>query len=343
MILMKKQLRFGLLGCGMVGHYHASAIGAVEDCTLVACASKTYSSAEKLAKEFGTEARHSYDDLLSDSSINFITICTPSGNHFEDARKALLAGKNVVVEKPISLRPEQADDLIDLAKEKGLILCTISQTRFSDAVQAIHKAVIEGRFGKMVSAQLMMRYMRGQEYYDQASWRGSFEGEGGGMLMNQGIHGIDVLCYIMGQPVSVMGYTATRLRRIEGEDTAVAAIEFADGSLAVVDATVCSNPSFTKKFIFCGEKGTVVLENDVITTWSLPQQCPVKVGASSAGSSSADPRGISTEYHTREFRNLRDHYVDGRALLVDGIQGKLPLSVICGIYESSDSGKRIAL
>ena len=343
MMQMEKKLRFGILGCGMVGRYHATAISEFDDCTLVACASKTLDSARKLAQEFGAEARGSYDDLLSDTSINFIAICTPSGNHYENAKAALVAGKNVVVEKPISLRPDQADDLIALAEEKGLVLCTISQTRFSDAVQAIHKAVEEGCFGKMVSAQLMMRYMRGQEYYDQASWRGSFEGEGGGMLMNQGIHGIDVLCYIIGRPVSVMGYKATRLRNIEGEDTAAAAIEFEDGALAVVDATVCSSPSFTKKFIFCGERGSVVLENDVITLWTLPEPCPVRVGSQTAGSSSSDPRGISTEYHIRQYRNLRDHFINGDRLLVDGVQGKLPLSVISAIYESSDSGKRIIL
>lgn len=340
---MKKELGFGLLGCGMVGHYHAEAIKAVDGCTLVACASKSFASAEKLASEFNTEARQSFNDLLSDASINFIAICTPTGDHYENAKQALLAGKNVVVEKPMCLGLDKADELIALAKQKNLVLCSISQTRFSDAVQAIHNAVQAGQFGKMVSAQLMMRFMRTQAYYDQADWRGTFAGDGGGVLMNQGIHGIDVLCYIMGRAVSVAGYTATRLRNIEVEDTAAAALEFEDGALGIIDATVCSEPSFTKKFIFCGEKGTVVLENDVISLWSLPCPCPVSVGPSAGGSSSADPRGITTEYHIREYTNLRNHVLDGEALLVDGKQGKLPLSVIYGIYESSKTGKKITL
>jgi predicted dehydrogenase len=328
---MDKKLRFGIVGCGMIGYYHAEVIKQVEDCELVSCSSSSFSSAQKLAKQFDIEAKPSFDDLLSDSSINFISICSPSGNHYETAKQALLNNRNVVVEKPMCLSLAEADELISLARERGLVLSVISQTRFSDAVQAIHNAVQNNEFGKMVSAQLMMRYSRPQSYYDSAAWRGTAKYDGGGIMMNQGIHGIDVLCYIMGKPKSVMGYAKTRLRNIEVEDTAVAAVEFEDGSIGAIDGTVCSIPSFSKKFIFCGEKGTVILEDDFIRLWSLPTPCPVDAPDSTGGSSSADPRGITTEYHKREFQNIRDHFIHGKPLIVDGNEGRMPLSVILAL------------
>ncbi|MBR2281343.1 MAG: Gfo/Idh/MocA family oxidoreductase [Spirochaetales bacterium] len=340
---MDRKLRFGIIGFGMIGYYHAEVIRQVDGCELVSCTSASYSSAQKLAEKFNIEAKPSIDDLLSDERINFVTICSPSGNHYEAAKQALFHNRNVVVEKPMCLSLEEADELIALAKEKGLALCVISQTRFSDSVQAIRRAVENNEFGKMVSAQLMMRYSRPQSYYDQADWRGTVKYDGGGVLMNQGIHGIDVLCYIMGRPKSVMGYATTRLRDIEVEDTAVAAVEFENGSVGSIDATVCSTPSFAKKFIICGEKGTVILEDDSISLWALPSPCPVSGQSTTGGSASADPRGINTEYHRREFENIRDHYMYGKPLLIDGDQGRIPLSVILGLYSSSRNGVRIPL
>ena len=328
----------------MVSRYHANAIRKCGNAELTACYSHSLESAKKLAEEF-PEAKvyDSLKGLLADESINTIAVCSPTGNHFAHAKEALMANKNVIVEKPLCTKLEDADELIKLAKSKNLTICTISQSRFSDTASAIKKAVDNGEFGKMVSVQLMMRYERKQSYYDQAAWRGTFEYDGGGVLMNQGIHGIDLMCYIMGKPVSVMGYAKTLLRDIEVEDTAAAAIEFENGSVGVIDATVCSVPSFTKKFIFAGEKGTVILENDVISLWNLPTPCPIEQTASVAGSSASDPKAISDAYHTREYINYTNHLLNGSPLLIDGNEGRMPLSVILGIYESSKLGKKIML
>jgi len=339
------KVKVGIVGCGMVARYHANAIASTEGAELICCCSKSPSSAESFAAERSEEVKvyKTYSEMLSDKEMNTVAICSPTGDHFAQAKEALLAGKNVIVEKPLCIKLSDADELISLADEKGLDLCTISQTRFSDSAQAIRKAVENGDFGRMVSASLTMRYMRDQKYYDQAAWRGTFEFDGGGVMMNQGIHGIDLLCYIMGKPISVMGYAKTLLRNIEVEDTAAAALEFENGAVAVIDATVCSIPSFTKKFIFSGEKGTVVLENDVITLWSLPTECPVKTETSVGGSSSSDPKAISFVYHAREYQNFADHMIKGTPLLIDGREGRLPLSVILGVYESSNTGNKVVL
>lgn len=340
----EKELKVGIIGCGMVARYHANAIRRNRYITLVGACSKSLSSAEKFCTEF-PEAKlyQDYEKMLEDKGIDAVAVCSPSGNHYAQARQALEAGKHVIIEKPLCLDLKDADCLIGLAKRKNLEICCISQSRFSDAARTIKAAVEDGSLGKVVNFSLMMRYMRTQAYYDQADWRGTYAYDGGGVLMNQGVHSIDLLCYFLGKPKSVMGYAKTVLRNIEVEDTGAAALEFENGAIGVIDATVCSNPSFVKKFIICGENGTIILEDDAIKLWSLPTPCPLELGKSVNGSSASDPKGISFEYHTREYRNIAEHFALGTPLLLDGQQGRLPLSVILGIYESSKTGKRVML
>ena len=337
-----KTVRFGIIGCGMIARYHALAIAQTARASLIGACSHSWASAQKLCDEFSLRLFENYDKMLSCEEIDAVVICTPSGEHFCQAKQALLRGKHVVIEKPMCLSLADADELIGLSEKTGLMVCVISQTRFSDAVQAIRAVFDSGAAGRLVSAALTMRYERPQSYYDQAAWRGTVSNDGG-VLMNQGIHGIDVLCYLMGRPVSVCGYADTLLRSIEAEDTAVGAVKFSGGALGCIDATVCSKPSFAKKLVLCGENGTVVLEEDAITLWTLPVACPVALGAFSGSSAAANPRGISPRYHARQYANIIAHLTEGAALLVDGKQGRIPLSVILGVYESSGSGKVVSL
>ena len=337
-------VRIGILGCGMVARYHAKAIADTPNATLVGACSKSLSSTQAFCSEFPKVRAYSgYEEMLEDCDINTIAICSPTGDHYAQSKRALESQKHVIVEKPICISLEDADDLIRLAEERGLCLCVISQSRYSDSVAIIKQAIDNGELGKPISASLMMRYMRNQAYYDQADWRGTYAFDGGGVLMNQGIHGIDLLCYFMGKPRSVVGYAKTLLRTIEVEDTAAAAVEFENGSVAVIDATVCSQPPFPKRFILCGEKGTIMLEDDTITLWNLPTPCPIETKANMGGSSSADAKGITHIYHAREYQNFTKHLLNGEALLVDGHQGRIPLSVILGVYESSKTGKKVLL
>lgn len=336
-------LQFGIVGCGVIARYHALAIADTEGARLMGACSKSPASAEKLCGEFGVPVFSSYEELLARPELDAVVICTPSGDHYAQARQALLAGKHVVVEKPMCLTMEDADALVELADRLGLMVCVISQTRFSDGVQALKVAIDGGQLGRLVSASLMMRYFRSQEYYEQAGWRGTVAGDGGGVLMNQGIHGIDILCYLMGRPVGVSGYARTLLRDVEVEDTAAAAVEFENRALAVIDATVCSQPALPRRLTICGEKGSVVLEEDTIVSWALPTPCPLSGDTGTSGSGAADPRGITHLNHTREYGNIVAHLLRGEPLLLDGRQGRMPLSVILGVYESSRTGRAVAL
>lgn len=340
---MHDPIRFGILGCGIISPNHARAIDAAGGAVLIGAASRRYEQAQQFAQAFSCRAYETYADMLSDDAIDVVSICTPTGLHFDNARQALLAGKHVLVEKPLCLTLPEADALINLAQARDLSLGVISQSRFSDAAQTIRHLVDSGAAGRPVSAQLMMRFYRGQDYYDSAAWRGTFAGDGGGVIMNQGIHGIDLLCYLMGKPVSVMGYARTRLRNIEVEDTVAAALEFESGAVAVIDATTCSSPSFNKRFVLGFEKGTVILENDAITLWTVPGQCPESCRLSLAGNTSGDNTKVTIAYHTREYGNFIRHIAQGEPLIVDGAQGRMSLSVILGVYESSRTGRRIDL
>lgn len=340
---MSDPIRFGILGCGTIAPNHAQAMAAAGGAVLVGAVSRRYEQAQAFARAFSCRAYETYEAMLRAEDIEAVSICTPTGNHFADARRALLAGKHVMVEKPMCLTLREADTLIELAEKTGRCLGVISQSRFSDAAQAIRRFVDSGAGGRPVSAQLMMRFYRSQAYYDSAAWRGTFAGDGGGVIMNQGIHGIDLLCYLMGRPVSVTGYAKTRLRHIEVEDTVAAALEFDNGAVAVIDATTCSNPSFEKRFILGFEKGTIVLENDVITLWTVPGECPESCRVSLAGDTSANNTKVTIAYHTREYENFIRHIGEGTPLVIDGVQGRMPLSVILGVYESSRTGRRIQL
>ncbi len=337
-----KQITFGIVGCGIISRVHARAIVNAGGLLIGAC-SHSKASAEKFAEEFNCKVYDTYSDMISDSSINTVCICTPSGNHFENAKDALYSGKNVVIEKPMCITLEQCDKLIEIAEEKNLKICVISQSRFSNAARDIYKTIQSGVCGKPVSAQLMMRMLRTQEYYDSAGWRGTFEYDGGGVLMNQGIHGIDLLCYLFGKPKAVTGFVKTRLRNIEVEDTAAVAVEFENGAVGVIDATTCANPAYTKKFIFGFENGTIVLENDVIKEWTIPVERPKDTAFSLAGATMSDNKAVTDIYHVREFENYINALNGKEELTVDAREGRMPVSVILGAYESSKTGKRVVL
>ncbi|MDD6074676.1 MAG: Gfo/Idh/MocA family oxidoreductase [Clostridium sp.] len=338
-----KELKIGIVGCGIISYYHARAIQETKGAFFAGCCSHSLSSAQALTEAFPAPVYSSYEQMLSQEYIDAVAICTPSGNHAEQILAALDAGKHVIVEKPMCLSLEDADKIIEKADQTGLTVCVISQSRFSDAAREIKRAIDAGAFGKMVSASLMMRYYRSQEYYEQAGWRGTITGDGGGILMNQGIHGIDLLCYLMGQPADACGYAKTQLRSIEVEDTAAAAVLFENGAVATIDATVCSQPAFSKKIILCGEYGTVQLEDDTITLWSLPYPCHLPVGTADGNSGADDPRGITCDNHIREYHDFVTAIQTGRRVLIDAREGRIPLSLIHAIYESSRTGQKIAI
>ena len=317
----------------MIARFHARAIENCDGAVLAAACSKSYKSAEKFCAEEGAEAFESYAALLQCQDIDAVAICTPSGEHYSQIKAALKAGKHVLVEKPMCIRASEAEEVIALARDKGLVLCAVAQLRFSDNLRELKRAVSEGHLGRIYSAALTMRYYRTQAYYDQAGWRGTWAMDGGGVLMNQGIHGVDMLCWLLGEVEEIKGFADTLGRNIEVEDTAVAALRFRSGALGVIDASTCCAPGFPLRLVISGEKGSIALEGDSIVTWTIDEPCRIEKKKTEGKTSANDPKAIDYINHARLYTDFVRVVREGGELVCSGEQGKLPLDVILGIYE----------
>ncbi|MFO7637663.1 MAG: Gfo/Idh/MocA family oxidoreductase [Clostridia bacterium] len=335
-------LGFGIIGCGAIAGWHGDALQRVKGATLVACTDVNGKSRETFALKYGILDYGTVEEMLENPSVHAVSICTPSGLHKEICLKAARAGKHIVVEKPMALTPCECDEIIQACGQYKVKLEVISQNRFKQNVRAVKKAVEEGFLGKIVTADIYMKYNRDPEYYKSSSWKGTWRMDGGGALMNQGIHGVDMLLYIMGDVKSVFGYARTLARDIEVEDTASAVLEFRNGAIGVIQGTTSVYPGYPRRLEINGDRGSVVLREGNIETWDVeglerPQGEDVISGAHS------DPMAFSAEGHVMQIQDLVDAVREDRRPYVDQHEGKRPVVLICAIYESSASGKRIDL
>src|SRR5712692_4553318 len=265
-------LGFAIVGCGMIARFHARALAEVPGARLVALVSRDVANAKTVAEAAGNRC-DVYTDLapaLARRDVDVVIVTTPSGAHLEPAVAAALAGKHVVVEKPLEITLERCDRIIDACDRCGVKLCTIFPSRFGDANQTLKKAVDTGRFGRLTLGETTCKWWRPQSYYDDGGWKGTKSLDGGGALMNQAIHIVDLLLWMMGPARQVTGFTATLAHeRIEVEDTAVACLRFATGALGVIQATTSVHPGLPKTIAIHGDRGTAVIEQEDVLRWEF--------------------------------------------------------------------------
>lgn len=341
----KEVLGFGIIGCGTISNWHAGAISNIPDARLVGVTDVRKESREEYAGKWNTKAYDSYEDMLKDNEIDVISICTPSGLHAPLAIQAANAGKHVITEKPMAINLQEADDMIKACEINNVKMAVISQLRFADGVIKLKDAVDKGLLGKLVSGDIYMKYYRSQEYYDKGGWRGTWKMDGGGALMNQGIHGIDLLQYIMGDVKSVFAHTRTLARKIEVEDTAAAVLEFENGALGVIQGTTSVYPGSPRRLEVNGDKGTIVLEEDCIAAWDISGQekdPEIEISRTKSGSAS-DPAAFGIEKHIKQIKDMVDAIKYNKKPLVDQYDGRKPIQIIMAIYESSKTGKIVHL
>jgi len=352
-----EMLRFGILGCGVIGPHHARAISALESAELVAVADVVPELAEELAGEYGCSYYASLEQMLSGVELDAVCVCTPSGMHAEGALAALEAGKDVVIEKPLDVTLKAADRLIEVQRATGRRVAVVSQHRFDAATRAVHEALRRGEFGRLTSGSAEVRWWRSQSYYDSGGWRGTWELDGGGVLINQAIHSIDLLQWLMGQVLEVTAYTGLLAHeRIEVEDTAVAILKFANGTLGTIVATTAAYPGLTARIAVHGDRGSAVIDDDELTYFHVAgegqegdaygagggenqaEQVVKRHGEAAAGSGAgADPGSLSMA-HRDQIQDFVEAVRDGREPLVNLQEGRKPLAIIQGIYESARSG-----
>ena len=340
-----RELGLGIIGCGMIAGWHARAVSQIEGIRLSGFTDANFNAAAAFSREYGNKTFSSVEELLSSKDIDVVSICTPSGLHAELAIKAANAGKHIITEKPMAITLKECDDIIKACERNKVKMAVISQLRFSPDIMELKNAVENGLLGKLVSGDIYMKFYRSQEYYDKGGWRGTWKMDGGGALMNQGIHGVDLLQYVMGPVKSVFGYVRTLVRNIEVEDTAAAVLEFANGALGIIQGTTSVFPGFPRRLEICGDKGTVVVVEDRIAQWNIEGQ-PAREDTTVSGAGSAtssNPVAFGIEGHVRQIGNMVQAIRNNVRPWVDQYEGKKPVEIILAIYESSRTGKPVYL
>jgi len=351
-------LCFAIVGAGEIGGLHADAIaGLAGRARLTVVADRCADRAAALAARHGAEPVASVAAALARGDVDAVAICTPSGGHAALAVAALDAGRHVVVEKPLDVTVEAARTVAEAAARSGATATVISQHRFDAASLLVREHVGAGRLGRLTSGVATIAWWRTQEYYDSGDWRGSWVLDGGGALMNQGVHTLDLLIWLLGEPVEVFGWTARLAHeRIEVEDTAVATIRFASGALGVVLATTAAYPGVATRLAIHGDRGSAVIEDDRLTYLHVARDgaaVPVYGADASANqarpaglpspSPSADPTALAARAHADQYRDFLDAIEHGRAPLVTVADAIRNVAVIRAIYESAASGRPVAV
>jgi predicted dehydrogenase len=342
---------FGIIGCGMISQFHARAIADVRGAKLVACFDTRHESAQRFAAANGCAACSQLDEMLADQRVSIVTVATPSGAHMEPAVSAARAGKHVIVEKPLETTLKRCDRIIGECEKNGVQLGTIFPSRFHEASVRLKRAIEAGRFGRLALGDAIVKWYRSQEYYDSGAWRGTWALDGGGALMNQAIHSVDLLSWLLGPIVEIQARTATIAHtRIEVEDTAVATLRFANGALGLLEATTSAFPGYLKRIEIHGSEGSAVLEEEDLKAWDFarPRREDEAVHAlmkqhKSGGGGAADPAAIGHHGHARQFRDFLAAVRSGRPPAVDGHEGRRSVEIVLAVYKAAETGQTIKL
>ncbi|MEO7719095.1 MAG: Gfo/Idh/MocA family oxidoreductase [Capsulimonas sp.] len=357
-------LNFAVIGCGTIGPTHIGALRQIDNVHVHALLDTVEDRAYAMAAQFDIQGVYTkLDDLLGDPMVDVVAICTPSGTHADIAVAALHAGKHVIVEKPMDISLEACDRMIAAADETGKKLTVISQHRFDHATQFLKAALGNGQLGKIVLADAAVKWWRTQEYYDSGNWRGTWAMDGGGTLMNQGVHTVDLLQWLAGDVESVYAHIRTSGHdRIEVEDIAVAALTFTGGAVGTLTATTCAYPGMPVRIDVIGTEGSATIEADTLRSMTLKKgdthlsdavashALSVAQGGSASvvhaaaeRSTAADPGAVWGDAHRAQIEDFLHAVRTDGTPLIDGRAGRKPLEIILAVYESARTGLPVKL
>jgi predicted dehydrogenase len=350
-----KTYGFAIVGAGVIAPTHAKAIEAVPNAELRAVVDVVPAAAEKRAAEFGVPALTNLAEVLARPDIDVVNVCVPSGLHAEVGVQAANAGKHVVVEKPIDITLANADRLIEAGKRNHVKIAVISQHRFGPNMQRIREAIDSGRFGKIILGDAIIKWYRSQGYYDSGDWRGTWALDGGGALMNQGVHYVDLLQWAMGPVETITAKTATAAHTIEVEDLALAILRFASGAIGIIQGSTAVYPGLPERLEISGTEGTAILESGKMKVWEFKDEkgevgaygAKLKSGTSEEEekkpSTASDPAALQASGHAKQIADLLDAIEHDREPALNAAEARKPLEVILGIYESARTGKEVTL
>jgi UDP-N-acetyl-2-amino-2-deoxyglucuronate dehydrogenase len=339
-----RTFRFGLIGCGRIAPNHAKNILELENATMKAVCDIVPEKAEHYSQTYGGEVYTDYRQLLEHPEIDIAVIATPSGLHAQMGIAAAQAGKHVIVEKPMALSLHDADCLIAACRENGVYLGVCHQNRYNKVVQLLRTALEEGRFGKLAHGVASIRWHRNQAYFEQDSWHGTWEHDGG-VLMNQSIHNIDLLLWMMGTATDVYAKVATRIREIEVEDLGLGVITFSSGALGLIEASSTVYPKNLEETLnIFGEKGTVVLGGNSINrieTWRFADGRDDE--AEVIQTIGENPPNIYGFGHRTFYERFMTAIENGTSFDIPGPEGRKALELILAIYHSHLNGRVVEI
>jgi len=354
---MAEQVCFGIIGCGVIGPTHAKAISGLPDARLVAVADVIDEQAQQLADRYGATPYANVQEMLDSEQLDVVNICTPSGLHGVLACQAMRSGRHVIVEKPMEISHEAIEQMLRVQQESGVKMAVISQHRFDPATRHVYELVQQRALGRLVLGSAQIPWWRSQKYYDSGAWRGTWALDGGGVLMNQGIHSIDLLQWLMGPVRTVYAYTDTLAHRMETEDVAVAVLRFANGGLGTLAGTTGAYPGMGARIEVYGDRGSAVVADDHLASLHLwteddevspygttaAQRAQSVVDQADMPSAARDPAAIDIASHAAQIADMMQAILEDRPPLVDGEAGRRPVEIILGVYESARTHQEVTL
>ncbi len=339
-----KKLNFAIIGVGNIAGVHAAAIRGTPDAELVAVATRNPERGKAFVAEHGGSWYADYREVLKQPDVDIVTLCTPHDLHAPMTIEAAAAGKHVLCEKPMARTVAECDDMLAACERAGVTLGVIFQGRFEPLSKKLKADFKAGRLGKLLWASSNTVWYRSDEYYRSGAWRGTWAHEGGGVLINQAIHAIDMLLWLSGLPTRVTAQMRTLNHQIEVEDAAMAILEYPNGALGLIQATTDAFPGYAERLEFYGTNGGVVYhKSQGKLEWHLAEPRQDTVDEAEAISGAAGPMISNAAAHTAQFQDFATAVREHRSLLVDGREGRRSVAVVEAVYRSARSGASVRL
>jgi predicted dehydrogenase len=352
---MSKKYRIGIIGVGAIARIHAMAIRELSNAQLVAGSCRTEEKGRKFVAEFGGSWYGSAEEMLDRAGLDVAIIATPSGAHLEGATAAMKRGVHLLIEKPLEITTERCDQIIAGAKAAGVTLGCIFPQRFNPVTQAVHAAAKAGRFGQLAIANAYVPWWRDDKYYAPERWQGKLALDGGGAMMNQSIHSIDLMQWLSeaagsGGVAEVFGFTGVRshdAKVLEVEDTAVACLRYRSGAMGVILAATSMWPGTFQRFHMAGRDGTAEVHEDVLVTWKFREEKPEDAALREmyqkprSGGGAGDPMAIDFRNHQRNIAEFLEAIEQKRQSSVSGDEARKSVAIVEAVYRAAKGGQSV--
>lgn len=351
--MSSKEIGYAVFGLGVGKSHLASAVKA-KGCKFVAICDMNETVLHKLGDEYGIDPANrytSYEELLKREDIDAISICTPSGWHKEHTLMALRAGKHVLTEKPLEISVERIDEMNRVAAEEGKFLGCVFQNRLAPANQLIKETIARGRMGKMITSNFHLKWYRDDKYYAKnGGWRGTWAMDGGGAIMNQTIHTVDLMQWFMGPVRSIFAKMGTYNHPIETEDTAVAVLTFESGAIGTLIGTTCAYPGLEVSVQIHGSTGSIYSKSNKIELFKMADDDEQRseelriletYGVNATAKAAPDSAVLPKTGHAGQVQDMIDAVIAGRPPMIEGKEGRASVEIVQALYQSARTGKEV--